>query len=81
MATKNLLHHAAHNRIYRAIRAGKIEPPYYMNCADCGYSPCEYHHPDYSDMMLVIPLCRACHKRRHRQEAKSGRKATGQKTP
>jgi len=34
-------------------------------CADCGSSEIELHHPDYNDPFHVVPLCRRCHMARH----------------
>lgn len=56
----------AHSKLYRAIRRGEIDPPYYKKCSDCHWSPCEYHHyTGYRWYWKVIALCRWCHRRRH----------------
>ena len=68
MPTKNLVAHAVHNKVYRAIRSGKLDPPYYMTCRKCGVSPCEYHHPNYKRPLKVVPLCRWCHRRVHKKK-------------
>lgn len=73
MATKNLLAHRCHNRIYRAIRRGDLDPPYYLECVGlpeepCGASPCEYDHEwGYRWWFKVVPRCRVCHAARHRR--------------
>jgi hypothetical protein len=36
-------------------------------CRECG-AKAEKHHPDYTNARLVVWLCRACHRRLHRQE-------------
>lgn len=68
MATKNLLAHRCHMRVYRAIRKGELDPPYYLTCIDCGGGPCEYDHFDgYRWWQRVAPRCRICHNSRHRR--------------
>lgn len=44
-------------------RRGKlIQQP----CRDCGSLKSEKHHPDYSQPLLVVWLCRPCHLKLHR---------------
>lgn len=45
---------------WRARLAGKLAPP--AVCSVCGGShPLEMHHPDYSQPLEVVWVCRACH--------------------
>jgi hypothetical protein len=67
MATRNKLAHRCHCKVYRAIRRGELEHPYYLPCEDCGSGPSEYDHEwGYRHWKRVVPRCRACHKKRHR---------------
>jgi hypothetical protein len=72
----------AWKRVHRAIKRtieGKekkhpLEPPYYLTCVDCGYSPCEYDHEwGYRWWWKVVPRCVTCHKARHRRVSKEKR--------
>src|SRR5271166_1573356 len=84
MGTKNLLAHRCHMKVYRAIRRtleGKehehpLEPPYYLPCRDCGSTVggSEYHHTTYRTWWRVMPLCRVCHRARHRKNSRRHRK-------
>jgi len=47
--------------VMRAIRNGSLSYPDQRNCAMCSMTACEYHHPDYSRPLDVIPLCKDCH--------------------
>ena len=50
-----------------AARTGKLVAA--DACTDCGQSfaaaPREKHHPDYSNPLDIVWLCRRCHNRRH----------------
>lgn len=71
MAKRNKLANKCHNRIYRAIRRGEIDPPYYLPCQDCGCGPSEYDHEwGYRWWWKVVPRCRVCHNARHRRVVK-----------
>lgn len=53
-----------HNVVRDAIKAGILEPA--KACDICGSTRnLEYHHPDYSKPLEVVPLCRSCHKLLH----------------
>jgi hypothetical protein len=36
-------------------------------CLDCKKPASDYHHENYDEPLTVIPLCRYCHIKRHRQ--------------
>jgi len=55
----------AHTAIHNAVSRGKIPSASSLSCIDCGGQAQEYHHPDYTKPMEVVPLCIKCHKRRH----------------
>jgi len=46
------------------VRRGRIRPPNNFKC-HCGQEANEYHHPDYSRHLYVVPLCQHCHKEIH----------------
>ena len=47
-----------------AKRRGKLQP---QPCEDCGATEnIEMHHPDHSYPLLVVWLCRPCHKKHHK---------------
>ncbi len=63
---------AAHQAVKKAIRAGTLVRG---ACEDADQGPCtsgpvEAHHPDYSQPLMVVWLCRGHHKRRHARRAK-----------
>ncbi len=51
---------AAHSAVARAIRKGTLIRP--NHCHSC-LTPCvpEAHHPDYSNHLAVVWMCRQCH--------------------
>jgi flagellar motility protein MotE (MotC chaperone) len=48
-----------------SIRAGRLEPVTQRYCETCGKIAEQYHHPDYSKPLEVVPLCAACHVKLH----------------
>jgi hypothetical protein len=48
-----------------AVRRGELLPIHSCTCAACGSSAQEYHHPDYSKPLEVVPLCKDCHTLQH----------------
>lgn len=46
----------------RAVMSGKIEK---LPCAQCGAPNSEKHHPDYSQPLVIVWLCRPCHQSLH----------------
>lgn len=44
-----------------AVRRGRVPRITTRLCASCRKSAEQYHHPDYSRPLHVIPLCRQCH--------------------
>ncbi len=48
-----------------AVKTGKLPHISTQSCVHCGQEATEYHHPDYSRPLDVVPLCRSCHKRIH----------------
>lgn len=57
----------ARDQIYHAVKNGTLPKAAELICVDCGSPAQEYHHPDYSQPMLIIPLCRPCHVKVHKQ--------------
>ena len=57
----------AHNSVKHAVAKGDLPRVKTCTCADCGVQAEEYHHPDYSKPLWVVPLCKACHVRRHKK--------------
>ncbi len=58
---------SAHTAVSRAIRAGILQRPEYCELAHLGgcSGRAEYHHPDYSKPLDVIPLCVEHHAATH----------------
>jgi hypothetical protein len=54
---------AAHAAVHKAIRDGRLPP--LGACEGCGGAASDRHHPDYSQPLYVIEVCRGCHKRIH----------------
>lgn len=52
----------ARQKVKYATKVGKIER---QPCQTCGDVPSEGHHPDYSQPLYVVWVCRACHSRIH----------------
>ena len=49
-----------------AIQNGKLERPYRQRCVICEFHRgADYHHIDYSKPLLVLPVCKICHKAIH----------------
>lgn len=67
-AEDRITHKRAASTVGSAIRRGDLPPAKAMPCHDCGGRAEHYHHESYDrDKWLdVIPLCAACHDRRHR---------------
>lgn len=57
----------AHRKISYAVRAKHIPPAKELRCKHCGQQAQQYHHPDYSKPLDVIPLCKMCHEAVHHQ--------------
>lgn len=47
------------------VAVGLREPARAHTCAACGRVARYYHHPDYDEPELVLPLCGQCHRRVH----------------
>lgn len=47
-----------------AIAQGKLPAPVHLHCADCGNPAHVYDHLDYTQPLLVEPVCRSCNVRR-----------------
>ena len=58
-------HHAAREKVRRAIRSGKLVK---LPCENCGEQKSTGHHEDYSKPLDVIWLCRPCHDAEHAKE-------------
>lgn len=59
---KNRLKVLARNATTNARRRGELKP---QPCVDCGKSPSQAHHEDYSRPLDITWLCRDCHLVRH----------------
>jgi len=53
---------AARRMLQRAVMEGKIKK---VPCEVCGNKQSEAHHPDHSQALVVIWLCRKCHQLIH----------------
>lgn len=63
---------SAHDAVRKAIAKGVMKRP--DVCNKCDSSGCiEGHHPDYSRPLLVIWLCKSCHRFLHASEEKESR--------
>ena len=61
-------HHFARNAVRYAVKRGALEPVQSRQCVDCAEGAQQYHHHmGYKNeyKLDVIPLCKACHRRRH----------------
>lgn len=61
--------HRAHAAVRSAIVTGVLAPLSGQRCADCGQQADSYHHHrGYArkDWLVVVALCGACHRLRHR---------------
>ena len=47
------------------VRAGRLPAASTCKCSECGAQAQEYHHPDYSKPLEVVPVCKACHTKIH----------------
>lgn len=61
----NRKNHATHHVVRAAVKSGQLPHIDTQSCAHCGQAAAEYHHPDYSRPLDVVPLCHSCHKRVH----------------
>lgn len=55
--------------VARAVKRGDLVKP--KECSWCGATdqPIEGHHPDYDRPLMVVWICRRCHKAHHREYA------------
>lgn len=68
----NHLQKCAHLQLRNALRRGVIERP--ARCDACGRNCTPHgHHPDYTEPLIVIWLCRICHQREHEKLAQSAK--------
>lgn len=56
------IEHSAHNKVYRAKKAGRLKP---MPCERCSSNDAHAHHEDYLKPMDIKWLCPSCHVTRH----------------
>lgn len=54
----------AHLIVAGAIRGGTLPPPSEYECCDCGKPATLYDHRDYTQPLLVDPVCHSCNRRR-----------------
>lgn len=50
--------------VRKAIRAGELRPARERMCTDCGHRSEVYDHRDYSNPLVVDPVCRSCNAKR-----------------
>src|SRR5687768_1066498 len=55
--------HAARRALNAAVANGSIQR---KPCKDCGHTPAQGHHSDYSKPLAVVWLCKTHHLRLHR---------------
>jgi hypothetical protein len=57
----------ANDAVHNAVRRGAIPRVADLKCADCGAQATAYHHESYEreHWLDVVPLCYACHNKRH----------------
>lgn len=60
----------AKNLVHYYIKQGKI-PNISTQVCKCGKQATDYHHPDYSKPLEVIPVCRDCHLAIHKEMRQS----------
>ncbi len=51
--------------VRKAVARKELKPIKEVFCSECGSKAIEYHHPDYTKPLLVIPLCKICHEEVH----------------
>ena len=56
---------AAKSAVKNAVKRGALPRVTTQFCFMCGKPAEQYHHPDYSKPLEVIPVCRSCHMRWH----------------
>ena len=55
----------ANRRVNKEVKLGNLPKAPQLCCDKCGKNATEYHHPDYTFSLYVIPLCRSCHSTLH----------------
>ena len=55
---------AASSLLFRAVKSGRVAPARGRQCVDCGKAASRYDHRDYSQPLLVVPVCAACNSKR-----------------
>lgn len=55
----------ARQKLQHAVAVGWLTRP--EGCGECGGTPVDAHHPDYSKPLDVAWLCPPCHGKRHRR--------------
>jgi hypothetical protein len=56
----------AHGAVARAVAKGELPRAHALSCTDCGAQASEYDHRDYSQPLVVEPVCRLHNRRRGR---------------
>lgn len=54
----------AHSAVTRAVQNGTLPRAKTLVCVDCGKPAFDYDHREYSKPLEVVPVCRACNKKR-----------------
>jgi hypothetical protein len=55
----------ARDTLNHSVDRGEIKLPTDYKCSHCEKQAIEYHHPDYSKPLFVVPLCKNCHEHLH----------------
>jgi hypothetical protein len=55
---------AASRAVSKAVRHGVLPDRRIFSCMDCGDRATDYDHRDYSQPLMVDPVCRACNFKR-----------------
>lgn len=52
------------SRVGAAVQRGQIRPASEYQCADCGAPASNYDHRDYTEPLMVDPVCGSCNRKR-----------------
>ena len=72
---------SALRKLWRAVRAGKIENCRGKPCVDCGQPATVHEHRDYREPLVVEPVCAGCNARRPRTADFPELQYKGESTP
>lgn len=63
--TRHPERYKANAAVNNTVQNGKLPNCTTQRCKDCGGRAQCYHHEDYSQPLVVVPLCNPCHFARH----------------